>query len=93
MKELGFAPEEAMILHVDNKAAIDMSHNLVQHDRTKHVSVNRHFLKKNIDSKEIELEFVRSESQLADILTKGVTSNIFNGAISKLGMTDLYMPT
>jgi hypothetical protein len=32
-------------LFCDNKAAIDISHNHVQHDRTKHVEVDRHFIK------------------------------------------------
>ena len=52
-------------LHCDNKTAIEIAHNLVQHDRTKHVEIDRHFIKENLDRKIIQLSFVRSEDQLA----------------------------
>ena len=59
----------------DNKAAIQISENPVQHDRTKHVEVDRHFIKEKIEAGIIELPFVSSEDQLADILTKVVNEN------------------
>ena len=48
--EIGFAPNREMNLLCDNKTAIDISHNLVQHDRTKYVEVNRHFIRQNLDA-------------------------------------------
>nr|GEV96412.1 hypothetical protein CTI12_AA544960 [Tanacetum cinerariifolium] len=54
----------------DNKAAIQISENPVQHDRTKHVEVDRHFIKEKLEAEIIELPFVKSSDQLADILTK-----------------------
>ena len=92
MSELGFEPQEEMELYSDNKAALDMSHNPIQHDRTKHVEVDRHFIKEKVDSKILKLLFVKSESQLADILTKGVSSKFFESTLDKLGMTDVYVP-
>ena len=64
-------------LYCDNKAAIEIAHNLVQHDRTKHVEVDRHFIKENLDRKVIQFLFVRSEDQLADVLTKAVSGRAF----------------
>lgn len=61
----------------DNKAAIKISENPVQHDRTKHVEIDRHFIKEKIEDDTVELLFVRSEDQLADILTKAVATKTF----------------
>ena len=67
MTEIGFAPNSEMNMFCDNKAAIDISHNLVQHDRTKHVEVDRHFIKHNLETKIIRFPFMKSEDQFADI--------------------------
>ena len=82
-----------MKLFCDNKAAIDISHNPIQHDRTKHVEVDRHFIKQNLDAKIIQFPFVKFEDQLADILTKAVCSKIFHHTLDKLGLIDIYVPT
>ena len=93
MADIGFSPRSEMNLFCDNKAAIDISHNPVQHDRTKHVEVDRHFIKQNLEEKIIRLPFVRSEDQLADILTKAVPTKDFYNSLGKLGMHDIYAPT
>ena len=93
LAEIGFAPSSEMNLFCDNKAAIDISHNLVQHDRTKHVEVDRNFIKQNLEEKIIRLPFVKSEDQLADILTKAVSTRNFYNSLDKLGIRDIYAPT
>ncbi|PRQ42417.1 putative RNA-directed DNA polymerase [Rosa chinensis] len=93
LRDLGVKPKSAMQLFCDNKAAIDISHNPIQHDRTKHVEVDRHFIKEKLDAKLISFPFVPAEEQLADILTKAVSSKLFHDSLGKLGLRDVYAPT
>ncbi|KAF6158292.1 hypothetical protein GIB67_001363 [Kingdonia uniflora] len=83
----------AINLHCDNKAAIMIAHNPIQHDRMKHLEVDRFFIRENIDKGCISFPFVKSEDQIADILTKRVYGRIFNDMIDKLGMIDIYAPS
>ena len=82
-----------MIPYCDNKAACDIAHNPVQHNRTKHVEVDNFFIKEKLEEKVVYIPHVRSEDQLTDILTKAVTRNIFTKLINKLGMFDICVPT
>jgi hypothetical protein len=93
LAELGLNPKNEMKLYCDNKAAIDISHNPVQHDRTKHIEVDRHFIKEKLDSHIISLPFIRSVEHVADILTKAVASKSFEENLEKIGMTDIYVPS
>uniref|UniRef100_A0A803KTW4 GAG-pre-integrase domain-containing protein n=1 Tax=Chenopodium quinoa TaxID=63459 RepID=A0A803KTW4_CHEQI len=86
--ELGYRLKKSCKLYCDNMAAIRISENPVQHHRTKHVEIDRHFIKDHLESKVISLPLVRSEDQLADILTKAVTTQAFEGALCKLGVGD-----
>ena len=50
LSDLGIKWEEVMKLYCDNKSAIDITHNPVQHDQTKHVEVHRHFIKEKLEN-------------------------------------------
>lgn len=84
--ELGFPQDKSCELNCDNQAAISISENPVQHDRTKHVEVDRHFIKEKLEAYIIHILFVRSKEQLADILTKAVGAEQFHETLSKLGV-------
>lgn len=93
LKDLGFKPRVAMPLYCDNKAAIAIAHNPVQHDRTKHVEVDRHFIIEKLEAQIIEVPFVKSGDQLADMLTHAVSSSVFSNSLDKLGILDIYAPS
>lgn len=58
LKDLGIKYMKPMYLHCDNKSAIEIAHNPVQHDRTKHVEVDRHFIKEKLHQKIIQIKYI-----------------------------------
>nr|GEZ32154.1 copia protein [Tanacetum cinerariifolium] len=69
--------------------AIAISCNPVQHSRTKHIAVRYHFIKEHVEKGTIELYFVKTDYQLADIFTKALPSDRFNYLVRHLGMRSL----
>ncbi|GJR18536.1 hypothetical protein Tco_0967063 [Tanacetum coccineum] len=59
-------------LYCDSQSAIAISCNPVQHSRTKHIHTRYHFIKEQVENGIIELYFVRTEYQLADMFTKAL---------------------
>ncbi|GJX39280.1 hypothetical protein Tco_0252583 [Tanacetum coccineum] len=62
----------------DNKGAIDLSKNPVQYSRTKHIEIRHHFLRDNVQKRNISIENVSSKDNIADILTKPLKREPFN---------------
>lgn len=92
LEELKVVYEKPMKLLCDNKAAISICHNPVHHDRTKHVEVDRHFIKEKIEDGVICMTYVTTAEQVADVLTKGLMRPAFEKLIDKLGLTNVYSP-
>ncbi|GJW08044.1 retrovirus-related pol polyprotein from transposon TNT 1-94 [Tanacetum coccineum] len=76
-------------LYCDNKSAIALCCNNVQHSRSKHIDVRYHFIKEQVENGVVELYFVRTEYQLADIFTKALPRERFNFLVEKLGMKSI----
>ena len=73
----------------DNMSAIAISNNHVQHSRMKHIDIRYHFLREHVMSGTVELHFVPTEQQLADIFTKPLDETTFSRLVSELGMLNL----
>ncbi|GJQ90573.1 retrovirus-related pol polyprotein from transposon TNT 1-94 [Tanacetum coccineum] len=73
-------------MYCDNKSAIALCCNNVQHSRSKHIDIRFHFIKEHVENGVIELYFVNTEYQLADIFTKALGRNRIEFLINKLGM-------
>nr|GEW00254.1 retrovirus-related Pol polyprotein from transposon TNT 1-94 [Tanacetum cinerariifolium] len=76
-------------LYCDNKSAIALCCNKVQHSRAKHIGVQYYFIKERVDNRIVELYFVWMKYQLADIFTKPLPRERFNFLIEKLGMRSM----
>ncbi|BBN69007.1 hypothetical protein Prudu_689S000100 [Prunus dulcis] len=82
LRDLGFGPQKPMDLYCDNKVAIAIAHNPVQHDRTTHVEVDRHFVKEKLGTEIISFPFISFEYQMADVLTKDVSTTAMTTSIA-----------
>ncbi|GJU41144.1 retrovirus-related pol polyprotein from transposon TNT 1-94 [Tanacetum coccineum] len=80
-----------VLIMCDNKGAIDLSKNPVQHSRTKHIEICQPFLRDNVQKGNIFIEKVASEDNIADIFTKPLKSEVFNYLRLGLGMMELIM--
>ncbi|GJS09935.1 retrovirus-related pol polyprotein from transposon TNT 1-94 [Tanacetum coccineum] len=80
---LGF---NKILMYYDNKSTIALSCNNVQHSRSKHIDIRFHFIKEHVENEVIELYFVNTEYQLADIFTKALARERIEFLINKLGM-------
>nr|GEU49743.1 retrovirus-related Pol polyprotein from transposon TNT 1-94 [Tanacetum cinerariifolium] len=76
-------------IYCDSKSAIAISCNPVQHSRTKHIAVRYHFIKEHVKKGTIELYFVKTDYQLADLFTKALPADRFNYFFCRLGMHNL----
>jgi hypothetical protein len=83
--------EEPTIIHCDNISAISLSKNPVQHSKSKHILIKYHYLRDRAENKDIKLEYVPTQEQVADIFTKPLSRDVFEYLRQKLGV--ILLPT
>nr|GEX51355.1 Gag-Pol polyprotein [Tanacetum cinerariifolium] len=71
-------------LYCDNRSAIDLSWNNVQHSRSKHIDIRHHFIREQVEKGMVELYFVTTDYQLADIFTKALPRERFEFLLPRL---------
>ncbi|RDY07857.1 Copia protein, partial [Mucuna pruriens] len=80
-------------LFCDINSTMSIAHNPVQHDRTKHIKINKHLIKEKLDSELIVTTHVPTRLQVADVFTKGLPVTRFSELNGKLEIIDIYLPT
>ena len=60
-----------------NTSAINLTKNPIQHSKTKNIEIRHHFIRDHIQKGDIEIMFVKTENQLANLFTKPLTHNRF----------------
>nr|GFB48422.1 retrovirus-related Pol polyprotein from transposon TNT 1-94 [Tanacetum cinerariifolium] len=73
-------------MYCDNKSAIALCCNNVQHSRSKHIDIRYYCIKEQVKNGVIELYFVNTEYQLSDLFTKALGKDIIEFLTTKLGM-------
>ncbi|KAI3700031.1 hypothetical protein L2E82_44644 [Cichorium intybus] len=85
LRDYGYKVSQIPIF-CDSTSAIAISHNPMQHSMTKHIDIRYHFLKDNIQKGHIELHFINTEDQIADVFTKALDETKFQYFLGRLGM-------
>ena len=84
LTEMNMKVHTPIIIYEDNQATIKISENDTHHDRTKHIDIKYHFIRDEIKNKLIKLEWVTTDKQVADILTKTLTRPVFTQLRNRL---------
>ena len=86
MRELGVRQESPPVLWCDNMGATYLSSNPVFHARTKHIEIDFHFVRERVAQKLLQVRFISSKDQLADIFTKHLPLPMFEECKRNLNM-------
>lgn len=87
LEELGVTNLTPVTLHCDNQSALHIARNPVFHERTKHIDIDCHFTRDKVLEGLIQLAYLPTGEQLADVFTKIIPSAQFQLLLSKLGMS------
>ena len=86
LEDLGLPQQAPTPLHCDNQSAIALAKNPVFHARTKHISLQHHFIREQVEDKQVTLLYCKGENQVADILTKPLSKERFQFHCKNLGL-------
>jgi hypothetical protein len=81
---------ERVLLMCDNTSAISIAKNLVFHKRMRHFERRHHFLRDHVEKGDIEMRYIDTERQLADIFTKPLDASRFAALWEEIGVCHPY---
>ena len=95
LTELQLCSGAPIQVYCDNQATINIVivNNPFYHDRTKHIEIDRHFIREKLDERLFQISYVRSVDQLADVLTKGIGVVSFMRICNRMGLIDIFAPS
>jgi hypothetical protein len=79
---------ETIVIHCDNQSCLKLTENLVFYDRSKHMEMKYHFIRDMVQRHTIKLQCIRTDEQIADILTKPLCLGKFMYFRDKLGLAE-----
>jgi hypothetical protein len=87
LAELHTPPSRSTLIYCDNVSAVYLSTDPIQHQRTKHVEIDLHFVRDRVAIGEVQVLHVPTTSQFADIFIKGLLFSTFTEFRSSLNIT------
>lgn len=87
MKEIKVVLKNPIPIMCDNTSAISISKNPVMHSNTKHISIKFHFLREQVATSVVRLEYVATKDQVEDILSKPLGRESFEYLRQQIGFT------
>ena len=93
LMELHCPLQHAIVVYCDNVSVVYLSSNPVQHQRTKHVEIDLHFVHKRVGLSDVRVMHVPTSSQYADIFTKGLPTSVFQEFRSSLNVRQAPVST
>lgn len=88
LSKMALKQQGATVIRVDNKSAIELAKNPVNHERSKHIDVRFHFIRDHVNKGSVELVHVASQDQVADIFTKPLPKILLDKYKKMIGMID-----
>ena len=92
LEDMGLTHSSSTVIHCDNRNAIQIMHNDVFHECTKHIEIDCHLVRHHLSASILHLLPVSSSNQTADIFTKTFPPGCFRDLVSKLKMASIKSP-
>ena len=89
LKELDNIEIKSTTLFVDNLSSMNLARNPITHGRRKHIEMRFHYLRELVCEGQLKLAHYQSEEQIADLLTKAVTNEVFKRIVKKLRLRNV----
>ena len=88
LEDLTIKQDSATILHEDNQGCISLSKDATNHPRTKHIDIRHHFIREKVENNVVKLEYISTDKNEADLLTKGLSRPQFEKLRQLIGISD-----
>ena len=90
LHELRVADTSPLLLNMENRGAVSLTHGARDSNRTKHIDICYHFIRSHVEDKHIEVQFLLTDEMIADILTKNLGRAKHEYFVKKLGMVSRF---
>ena len=87
LNDIGFGAQ-CITIHCDNQGAVNLTKNALTVSRTKHVDIAHHFVRNRVSRGELKFQYINTNDQLADFLTKALGPSKLQAALKTLGLLD-----